>query len=290
MKRACLAIFSLLAFSALAFAIEEEEDEKSNANPDAGGIVIEPASGKIAEGDDITITFPESMVAASLIDVGDQPCPFVSNPKLDGTFLWKSETEGVFTVTGVVADARHRLTLAPGLKDAAGKPFAVKEWSAEFTTPKFTINSDSKETEQLSARPQIYLNLTYSVRLAEAAEHIYFQDRDSHTRFPVEIILGAAEKNTSSTEAKEFSVQPRNPLPVGHTYDLIVNGLLDAKSHHPLPYLGVFPAGRAVPLEIAWVGAFNHALEQPSIIIKFNDDVDPAEAMPEKIHVDPAVK
>jgi hypothetical protein len=34
-----------------------------------------------------------------LIDVGDQPSPFVSEPKLDGTFLWKSQTEGVFTVT-----------------------------------------------------------------------------------------------------------------------------------------------------------------------------------------------
>jgi len=40
MKRACFTIISLLAFSALVFAVEEEEDEKSNAKPDAGGIVI----------------------------------------------------------------------------------------------------------------------------------------------------------------------------------------------------------------------------------------------------------
>jgi len=94
---------------------EEEEEVASNAKPDAGGVVIEPSRGKIAEGDTITITFPVSMVAPSLIDVGDQPSPFVSEPKLDGTFLWKSQTEGVFTVSGVVAEARHRLTLAPGL-------------------------------------------------------------------------------------------------------------------------------------------------------------------------------
>src|SRR6478672_1365753 len=90
-----------IAMAGASFA-QDEEEETSNAKPDAGGIVIEPSSGKIAEGDTITITFPVSMVAADLIDVGDQASPFVSEPKLDGTFLWKSQTEGVFTVKAVV--------------------------------------------------------------------------------------------------------------------------------------------------------------------------------------------
>src|SRR5256712_6162015 len=147
-RRFCVAIWLLLAcglaidLAAAAGAEEEQEEETSNAKPDAGGVVIEPSSGKIAEGDTITITFPVSMVVADLIDVGDQPSPFVSEPKLDGTFLWKSQTEGVFTVTGVVAEARHRLALAPGLKDATGKPFLVKDWSAEFRTPKFAITTE----------------------------------------------------------------------------------------------------------------------------------------------------
>src|SRR5215467_13345582 len=111
---------------ARASAQENAQEEVSNAKPDAGGIVIEPSSGKIAEGDTITITFPVSMVAPDLIDVGDQPSPFISEPNIDGKFLWKSQTEGVFTVSGVVAAARHRLTLRPNLKDAAGKPFPVK--------------------------------------------------------------------------------------------------------------------------------------------------------------------
>src|SRR4029077_12585235 len=100
--------FLALGFTVAAFA--QDEEETSNAKPGAGGVVIEPSSGKIAEDDTITITFPLSMVAADLIDVGDQPSPFVTEPKLDGTFLWKSKTEGVFTVSAVVAGARHRLT------------------------------------------------------------------------------------------------------------------------------------------------------------------------------------
>src|SRR5213596_829357 len=287
----CGVAFALPARAlARASADQQEEEEVSNAKPDAGGIVIDPSRGKIAQGDQITIVFPLAMIAPDLIDVGDQPCPFVSEPKLDGTFLWKSQTEGVFTVSGVVAGARHRLTLAPSLKDATGKPFVVKDWSAEFTTPKFAITTDFTEHEQLPARPQVYLDSTYPVRLVEAAEHIYFQDRDSHDRCPVEIIQTVEEKSASPLEATAFRVGPREPLPVGRTFDLIVNGLLDAKSRRPLPYLQVIPAGKTEPLKVEWVGAFNHALEQPSIRMKFNDDIDPVEATPERIRVEPAVE
>src|SRR3954471_8156123 len=286
---ACGLTFSAPAALARSNGDEEQEEEGSNAKPDAGGIVIEPSSGKIAEGDTITITFPVSMVSADLIDVGAQASPFVSEPKLDGTFLWKSQTEGVFTVSGVVAEARHRLTLAPGLKDATGKSFAVKDWSAEFKTPKFAITTEFNERKQLAARPQIYLDSTYAVRLDEAAQHIYFQDREAHQRFPVEVIQTGEEKTPNSLESSGFRVTPRAPLPVGHTFDLIVNGLLDAKSRRPLPYLQVMPAGKTVPLEVQWLGAFNHPLDEPAIRIKFDDTIDPVEVTPQRIGVEPAV-
>ena len=286
----CGLAFGPLATQARSDADEEEEEVASNAKPDAGGVVIEPSSGKISESDTITITFPVSMVAADLIDVGDQTSPFVSEPKLDGTFLWKSQTEGVFTVNAVVAGARHRLTLAPGLKDANGKPFVVKDWSAEFKTPKFAITTEFSERKQLPARPQIYLESTYAIRLDEAAQHIYFQDRESRGRFPVEIIQTAEGKAAESLEATGFRVTPRAPLPVGHTFDLIVNGLLDAKSRKPLPYLEVMPVGKTTPLKVEWLGAFNHPLEDPTIRIKFDDAIDPVEATPERIHIEPAVE
>ena len=286
---ACGLVFTSPAASARSDADEEEEEVASNAKPDAGGVVIDPSSGKISEGDAITITFPLSMVAADLIDVGDQPSPFVSEPKLGGTFLWKSQTEGVFTVKAVVAGARHRLTLAPGLKDATGKPFVVKDWSVEFRTPKFAITTEFTERKQLPARPQIYLDSTYAVRLDEAAQHIYFQDRESRGRFPVEVIQTAEGKAAESLEGTGFRVTPRAPLPVGHTFDLIVNGLLDAKSRQSLPYLQVMPAGKTQPLKVQWLGAFNHPLEDPTIRIKFDDAIDPVEATPERIHVEPAV-
>src|SRR5260370_17788745 len=68
------------------------------------------------------------------------------------------------------------------------------------------------------------------------------------------------------------------------------NGLLDAKSRKPLPYLKVFPAGETAPLEVEWVAAFNHPLEEPVIRIKFTDDIDASEATPDRIRIEPAVK
>ena len=87
-RRFCLAIWLLLScglaidLPAAAGAEDEQEEETSSAKPDAGGIVIEPSSGEIAEGSQITITFPVAMVAPELIDVGNQPPPFISEPKL----------------------------------------------------------------------------------------------------------------------------------------------------------------------------------------------------------------
>ena len=288
MKRAIFTFICVVA--ALSTGQSAPKEKTSNTKPDAGGVVIEPSEGKIAPGDELTITFPSAMVSADKINMGEQSCPFVSQPKLEGTFLWKSETEGVFTVTGAVAGARHRLTLAPGLKEATGEPIVAKDWSAEFTAPEFSVTSDFSEREHLDAQPQIALDCTYDVRLAEVAEHVYFQNRDSRQRFPAEVILWPQSKVSKELEAKEFKLAPRDPLPVGHTYDLIVNGLLDAKSRKPLPYLKVLPAGKTEPLKVEWVGAFNHPLEAPSIRIKFTDNIAPAEATPEKIHVDPAVK
>jgi uncharacterized protein YfaS (alpha-2-macroglobulin family) len=288
MKRAIIILFS--ACIGLTNLHSAPSDERSNAKPDAGGVVIEPSQGQIAPGGELTITFPSAMVGKDKIDVSEQLCPFVSKPKVEGNFLWKSQTEGVFVVKGVVAGAKHRLALARGLKDLSGKPVVAPGWSAEFTATPFTISSDFSEREKLDRLPQIPLESSYNVRLSEVAEHIYFQDRDSRQRFPVDVILRADEKVTEQPEAGDFGVEPRQPLPMGHNYDLIVNGLLDAKSRQPLPYLKVIPVGKTEPLKIEWVAAFNHALEEPVIRIKFNDDIDPSEATRDRIRIEPAVK
>jgi uncharacterized protein YfaS (alpha-2-macroglobulin family) len=259
--------------------------EETEGNPEAGEVQIEPSEGEIQPGATIRFTFPTAMVSADRLDVANQPLPFRSEPELQGEFLWKSPTEGVFAVRGVIAGVTHHLTLVPRLVDADGKPVNSANWSAEFTTPAFSIGTDFEESEHLSSQIQIPLTSTYDVKLAEVAEHAYFQDRDSRQRFAAEAI----QTGENSVEAKGFRVGPREPLPVGRTYGLVINGLLDAKSRQPLPYPKVFPVGKAAPLKIEWVGAFNHPLQEPEIRVKFTDSIDPGQATPDKIRIEPSV-
>ena len=65
--------------------------------------------------------------------------------------------------------------------------------------------------------------------------------------------------------------------------------MVEAKSRRPLQYLKVFPIGKTEPLKIDWVGGFNHALDEAAIRIKFSDDIDPNEATPAKIRIEPAI-
>ena len=105
----------------------------------------------------------------------------------------------------------------PNIADATGKRIDAQDWSAEFTAPQFSISTDFEQREHLSAQPQIGLDSTYDVRLAEVAEHVYFQDRDSQARFPVEVIQSTDEKVTDPPTGKSFRVTPREPLAVDQT-------------------------------------------------------------------------
>jgi alpha-2-macroglobulin len=279
MKCALLILFWFLPWIA-------RSAETENASPDTAAVRVEPSSGSIEAGTVLTLTFPTSMIESANIDVPNQPLPFTSQPELEGEFLWKSPTEGAFTVKRVKAGATYHLSLAPELTDLARQPVPAKDWSAEFTTAEFSVTTDFEVRHELSSQPQLPLESTYAVRLTDVVEHTYFQDRDSRQRFPVDVIQGLDD----SPEGREFRVTPREPLPVGRTYDLIVDGLVDAGSHEPLSYPRVFPAGTTAPLKIEWVGAFNHALEEPMIQIKFNDEFDPAQVTPDKIRIEPAVE
>jgi alpha-2-macroglobulin len=279
MKCALIVLFCFLPWIA-------RSAETENANSGDDGVLVEPSSGEIESGTALTFTFPTSMIESANIDVPNQPVPIISEPALEGEFLWKSQTEGVLTVKRVKAGTTYHLRLAAGLIDLAHQPVLPKDWSSQYTTAQFAVTSDFDFRNQLSCQPQLPLESTYDVRLTEVAEQAYFQDRDSRQRFPINVI----QNQDGPPAAREFRVTPREELPVGRTYDLIVDGLVDADSREPLSYPRVFPAGTTAPLKIEWVGAFNRVLEEPMIEIKFNDEFDPAKVTTERIRIEPAVE
>jgi uncharacterized protein YfaS (alpha-2-macroglobulin family) len=279
MKYALLILWWFLPWNARAA-------ETDNPTPGTGGVAVEPSNGELEAGTVLTFTFPTSMVDAASIDAPNQTLPFTSRPELEGEFLWKSQTEGAFTIKRVKAGAAYHLTLVAGLNDLARQPVQPQDWSADFKTKQFTVTANFEFRSELSDQPQLPLETTYDVSLTDVAQHAYFQDRDSRQRYPANVIQNPED----SLQANEFRVTPREQLPVGRTYDLIVEGLVDANSHEPLSYPRVFPAGTTAPLKIEWVGAFNHALDEPMIEIKFNDEFDPETVTAERIGIEPAVQ
>src|SRR6202030_86280 len=167
--------------------------ETENSSSDAGGVSVEPSSGEIEIGTVLTFTFPTSMIGAANIDVPNQPLPFTSQPAIAGEFLWKSQTEGMFTVKGVKPGATYHLGLRPGLSDLGQQPVRPQDWSAEFTTPQFTVTADFDVRKELSSQPQLSIESTYNVRLTDVAKCAYFQDRDSRQRFSVDVIQNQDE-------------------------------------------------------------------------------------------------
>ena len=103
-----------------------------------------------------------------------------------------------------------------------------------MTAPELgVIEEDYGERATLNARPQVPID--YPVRISDAANRVWFQDRASRTRFPAEISANAAEAapRRSSKKVEEleevtgFRVRPLQPPPVGRRYDLgLVRGMV----------------------------------------------------------------
>ena len=140
MKCALLILFWLLPWITRA-------DETQNPPPEGGGVLVEPSNGEIEAGTVLTFTFPTSMIETANIDVPNQPLPFTSQPALEGEFLWKSQTEGTFTIKRVKAGTTYHLALAQGANDLA---WLVQE--VNCSRVRHTIRAHFRDPERRNGR------------------------------------------------------------------------------------------------------------------------------------------
>ena len=276
--------------------------------PDALGIKVEGGEDSDDENDnsltattEFTIQFPDAMVSPDRIDATDSPSPFTMWPDLNAQWIWRTQSQGVWTVHDpLIPGQDYRLRLRDGLKNLAGAALTVADWGYELQTADLTVTSDYDVKDTLSAQPQVPLEFNFPVRLQDAAAGCWFQDRLTRQRFPAEVLLNHAvsdvtgdvvdAKNAAAEPAPtEFRVRPRDPLPVGHFYDLIVEDMHDAYAGRTLPYPEVFALGRTHPLEVDYVVARNWATDKPHIEVKFHGNLDD-EALPANaLTIEPAV-
>ncbi|HEY2343070.1 MAG TPA: MG2 domain-containing protein, partial [Chthoniobacteraceae bacterium] len=284
MKRLCFLRVALALLAAVSLITPHAPAAPGEEHHD---VVLDPADGRLASDTVFTVSFTAAMISASAINAGDVKPPLVTQPKFEAEYLWKSVTEGEWTIKGPLLPGTHyRVTTAPGLKDQQGHVVPAQKW--EFDTDAFEITSNDEQQQggDLSDRPHFLLEANYPVSLLDAADYVYFQDRDSHERLPAEVLI---ESDDTAVEGTKFTVTPRQSLPMGRTFDVVVNGLCEAHSRAPLAYLHVFAAGETSPIEVKWVGGFNDALSTPRVRIKFSEEVDPESVKADALQLTPPV-
>ncbi|MFZ4598432.1 MAG: alpha-2-macroglobulin family protein [Terrimicrobiaceae bacterium] len=291
--------FAVLLLAVSLACAEVPPDERPFVNaPDAAGIEIDPSEGTLNPYGTFTISFPTEMVPPSEIDAAAATVPIAIRPPVESEFTWRTQSRGELRITGpLIPGQEYRFRLRDGLKDLNGKLTATEKWGARFFTEALRVSSDSEPREQLSARPQIPLAFNFPMRLAGLPETIWFQNRSTRQKFPCEILLNRAEgtlgdeivEATNVTPPMEFRVRPLAPLPVGATYDLVVDSPRSETGNRSLPYPRVFPLGSTRPLGVKWVAAKNDPTGTPCIEIKFSAPLADQELPASAIKIEPPI-
>ena len=257
-------------------------------NPNAGGVTISPEDGRIEPYAGFSISFPTDIVGTDAIDRETTESPVVAWPPLDGVFYWRSPSEGEWMVRGPrIPGQVYRLRLRDSLVALDGSPLPIESWGVELPSDPLRVSCWYDERDALNSRPVVPLEFNYPLRVHDVAEGIWFQDRASRARFPVEVRVDAIEEGLP-TPAR-IRVSPREPLPVGAFYDLIVEGVHDAYAGRGLSYPRVFPLGRTRPLAVDYVVARNEPQGKPHIEIKFRTPLADEPLLPGAVTVEPPV-
>jgi alpha-2-macroglobulin len=283
--------------------IRQDVDKRPFTNdPSGGGLSVDGAEEPLRPGTLLTVAFPTAMVPPDRIDVEGSESPIEVSPSLDIHFIWRTQSQGELMVKGpLIPGESYRFRLREGTRDLSGNSLQVGAWGFEMTTPPWRVVEEGYgERDNLNASPQVPLEFNYPVRLADAANCVWFQDRVTREKFPAEILLNVAEGKTDDAqvvEAKEtaneitaFRVRPLQSLPVGRRYDLVVDGICDAYAGRSLRYPQVFPIGATRSLQIDYVVARNFPLETPRVEVKFSQTLGDMELPQDALEISPAVR
>jgi uncharacterized protein YfaS (alpha-2-macroglobulin family) len=266
-----LILFTLVLLTATAFT--QENDTSIHFTPSEGGIQT---------GQSFTVIFPEAMVGPEVINQEGQVSPLVFDPKLKGKFWWRSQSEGVFTITDpVIPGSAYKATLRKNLKALDGKKLAKGLLDGNYESVPLTVTPKFRSFgSQLPSVPSVRLLFNNPVEFSSAAKSIYFQDRTTRERFAATVLIpGIRTKDKEpSPEAplagSDLTVEAEQPLPVGRKIDLIVEGLRDAATKTLIPFTKTITLGESTPLRVTEVEAFGSALAEPALSIYFSSGVE----------------
>ena len=188
---------------------------------------------------------------------------------------------------------RYDLSLKSDLVDRDGQLVKAPELRAAFVSRPFEANwinvFDQTESSHLTRRPMATLEFTHPVTPQQIADLVAFQIRETRERIPAQVILKPWEDGSPQ---ERFQVYAERDMPADVGVNLVVERL-DAADQvgagSRLAHLLVEPIGRTSQLDIDFVMARHQPILGTSVLVKFNQDVDPDSVSKEAFRVTPEV-
>ena len=279
---------AVLTLAAPLAALAQENDTSIHFTPKEGGI---------KQHQTFTIIFPDAMVGPEAVGKETKDSPIEFEPKVKGTFRWNSQTEGAFNITDqVIPGTKYGAGIRKGTKALDGRKLRKDAISGSYESAALTVTPKYRSwRNRLPAAPSVRLLFNYPVDFKSAAQAIYFQDRVTRERFQAALLIPSVTTKAddpspeSPASGSDVTVEPEAPLPVGRKIDLIIDGLRDAATNTPIPFLKSFPLGETNPLQVESIKAFGSAKFEPTISIVLSSDVDLDTVTEATISVSPEV-
>jgi len=250
-------------------------------------VTVDPEKTELQSGTTLTFTFPDSMAGPD--EIGGPPVKPVLRfePSLTTEMTWRSPTELFVRVReGIRPGTEYRITADPSVP-LPGKPWEARYRSRELLVSRsdgLSHNSDEAYSRRLAREPSIGIRTTYPVRFEDVAKCVVFRGVKSGERRAASVVFSGDE-----AVGTYLTVQAREPLPVGQAWELLIEGLKDAETGTSVPHPIVVPAGTTRPLEIRWLGGFNHPLQKPEIRAEFSEPLADDTVTAQSVIVDPPV-
>ena len=264
------------------------------------------------------LRFDQVVVPGGQVGSEATNAPLQISPPLAGRFIWLSPRSGVFTPSEPLAmDTRYELTLRSGLKAANGQPMDAALHHV-LTTPPFTLLGFTPRAASTNAasEPEVRLVFNADLEAREAGRFMEFAD-DQGRQVPAEARqgiqmerlyayeLGAnasvatwedtftesqptksgrrsrpawSEEEQTNEVANLVVVTPRQPLPLGHGWHLVVGAGLPATDPRlRLHERAAVPIGDVTPFVLEDLSVHHVINSDPAIRLRFSKA--PAESL-----------
>jgi uncharacterized protein YfaS (alpha-2-macroglobulin family) len=270
----------------------ESAAETGQAPMAARWVLVSPNDGELIEEQEFSVVFPAPMVPPGQVDSSPSVVPVEMEPPLALSFVWRSASQGTAVLKETPRPGMtYTLKLRPGTKDVHGEVLnagAEAMVLGRFETKPFSVSILGSDSERLGVRPEVSVLFSAKVKPADVIQTAYFLERQTRRRIPCEVSLLAWQPVGETYHRMELS--PREPLLPGERFDLVVEGLRTPDGRDGQAYLQAAPVGRTEYLRVNWLGAYHQPQEGAYILASFNDVLDAATVMPDRVRVEPPVE